>query len=745
MEILKFTVDSALLGELGERLVESVHVALVELVKNAYDADATEVIVKFTEGTDGNLELHITDDGVGMNFSQVKSYWMHIATTNKAKHDVSPLYGRPRTGSKGIGRFSCRRLGRHLKLITVAHSNEESQEFQKTEIMFEWDKFIPGTDVTEIQCPGSVELFNEAETGTTLVISDLIDEWSARGYNYLKRQLAVLSANRGTKRKGYKHDPGFNILIDASDFEGGIRDLREDFINAGWGTLKAYINNKKQAVCELEALGIGKKILVSERIFENLKDVKLQIGILVGKRDQMRNTDALSIGTLNKILPEWGGVQVRYRGFRAYPYGDDDWLDIDHDRGLRKGKTQENELNAFAHTLRGIDPRRSLLNLLSMRSYVGNVEIGYESVGFEMKANREGFIESASVRELKDFVRFAIDWSTIYREFYLKTLIQNETDAARDHLEKAVNEKIEADKLVACAVNYLKNEIKTVGSLLPGKEKKELEKAFSSATDAILTHDKSNQEELSHLRLIASTSTLLLIFTHEVKSLLGLIENSRSALTQLEDKLPVEDRKLVKNIYTEFTDIKSRFNELLGMTSLIGVDSKKEKPKKLALTERLERAKSAYQLILNSYNIELDYSEVPTNIVVGPILEAELFAILLNVFSNSIKSVIAAGKKKIKVTARRENGKTIINIKDTGVGLDPTLYDDVFIPFVADIDGQMYHNLESKLNPEDKYIVGTGSGLGLSIVKEIVQARKGAISFCEPSGEWKADLEVILP
>ena len=127
-------------------------------------------------------------------------------------------------------------------------------------------------------------------------------------------------------------------------------------------------------------------------------------------------------------------------------------------------------------------------------------------------------------------------------------------------------------------------------------------------------------------------------------------------------------------------------------------------------------------------------------------LEAELYAILLNVLSNSIKSVIAAGKeRKIKVTAKREHGKTVITVKDSGLGINPVFYNDVFLPFVADPDGRLYRSLDKKLNPEDKYIVGTGSGLGLSIVKEIVQVRKGTIAFRSPTASWKTELEMMLP
>src|SRR5438445_7200277 len=154
MAELTFTVDSALLSELGEKLVETAHIALVELVKNAYDADATETTVKIIPnpalevdvidngsgvakivGRTSGPEVHVIDNGSGMTFDDVQNYWMRIATTHKKEHDVSPRYGRPRTGSKGIGRFSCRRLGTHLKLITTAARNGK---FEQTKVSFPW-------------------------------------------------------------------------------------------------------------------------------------------------------------------------------------------------------------------------------------------------------------------------------------------------------------------------------------------------------------------------------------------------------------------------------------------------------------------------------------------------------------------------------------------------------------------------------------------------------------------------------
>lgn len=751
MAHLNFTVDSALLRELGEKLVETVHLAVSELVKNSYDADATMVMVEFRQGESGNEKIYISDDGVGMNFEEVKKYWMRIATSNKSLKNISQKYGRTKTGEKGIGRFCCRRLGSKLKLVTIGsqiNGSTGGTELQKTEVDFHWEDFKPGTNVTEIECPGMQSIIEGGETGTTLIISGLKDQWTLKGYNWLKRQLAVLAANRGAKREGYKEDPGFNILLEAPNLEGGgVRDIREDMINAGWGTLTAHINRKHQAVCELEALGIGRKRVISNQTYSHLNDIKLKIGIMVDKRSHMRDTSVISKEKLKDILKDWGGVQIRRHGFRVYPYGDDDWLQIDHDRGLRR-RIPVKELHKFAQSLspHGVNPDRVLLNMLSMRNYVGEVEIGDKAEGFEMKVSREGFLSSSAVDELKDFTRFAIEWATIYREFYIRKKAKEEADAAKECLEEVTGEDIEEGKLVEVAVNHIKKEVDNIATFLPEPERKEFQKSVNNSFQLILKHEASNKEQLLHFRLIASTSTLLLVFSHEVKSLLGMLETGKNTLKRIGEKLPAQERNMIEKTAEEFLNMKKRFRELLDMTALIGVDGRRQKPQMLALRERIVQSVNILSLIVNKYNIKIDYQQVPNNITTKSILEAELYAILLNILSNSIKSVIAGGgTRMIEITAERVNKKTFIRFLDTGIGLDEHHYEDVFTPFISDPDGQMYSSLTDRLNPEDKYIVGTGSGLGLSIVLEIVKARNGEISFKKPQENWNNELEVILP
>jgi signal transduction histidine kinase len=366
--------------------------------------------------------------------------------------------------------------------------------------------------------------------------------------------------------------------------------------------------------------------------------------------------------------------------------------------------------------------------------------------GFEIKVNREGFLESPAVEELRSFVRFAIEWSTIYRDYYIRAKAEEEAEAAREYLEEVMEQDIEEGKEVESAVNYIQVEVDNIASLLPKEKGETFKKSVKTAIQFILKHEESNKEELAHLRLIAATSTLLLIFSHEVKSLLGMLETSKNTIQLMEEKLPNQEQEKLKKIREGLSDLKVRFRELLDMTSLVGIDSKREKPKQLVLKERISRAVNMFQLIKNSYDIIIEYDNIPNNIVIKSILEAELYAILLNIFSNSIKSVIAAGgTKKIEISAARSRGKTVITFRDTGIKLDPARYEEVFYPFLADPDGMLYSSLDKMLNPEDKYIVGTGSGLGLSIVKEIVQARNGQILFKSPQKKWNNELEITLP
>ncbi|WP_194581963.1 ATP-binding protein, partial [Vibrio anguillarum] len=145
-------VDAQLITELGERLVSRNHIGISELIKNAYDADSQTVDVSLTNASRYDLtnsELVIADKGLGMTFDIIEKNWMTIGTSNKRTNPFSKLYGRPVTGNKGIGRFACQRLAEQLELTTCAKTE---QGFEHTTVLFDWDDFIPGVPLSNVQC-----------------------------------------------------------------------------------------------------------------------------------------------------------------------------------------------------------------------------------------------------------------------------------------------------------------------------------------------------------------------------------------------------------------------------------------------------------------------------------------------------------------------------------------------------------------------------------------------------------------
>jgi signal transduction histidine kinase len=749
MAKLFFSVDSAVLTELGERLVESVHVALLELVKNSYDADASTVKVSVIPiDGDQEYEICVSDNGVGMTLEQVKNFWMRIATTNKAFDSVSAIYGRTKSGSKGIGRFSCRRLGSQLEMTTTAKLPDG--RFETTEISVNWDDYIAGKDVTEISCQGET-IYGKANcSGTKLIIrGGASDEWSKRGWGVLKRRLMLLVSNRGCQVAGKEEDPGFDISLTAPDFEeSSVVNPREQLMDAGWGRCQLVVDEDGKAKWSLVAKRIGNKQITMPDRYLELAGTTADFAILPDDKKYFRNPSVISLERLRLVLDDWGGIYVRMDGIRVPPYGEgkNDWLEIDRDRGRRLGLTIFSPVKQLADKLQGVDPSRALLTLLSAKSFVGEINAASPTGLLEMKASREGFVGERSVAILREVVRFGVDWSTIYRDYFIRLEQQEITEKSREEFAKTTGLKPSSNtETIKSAVSYVRQEVEQIASTLPAPQRKEVIANIAKATDVLVESGNLQQTELHHLRLIASTSSLLLIFQHEVRFLLSNLGRFELRLNNLHPYLNAEGKKEAREIAGEIKDSKEGFDDLLKMTSLLSIDQKDAPKTRLALASKVAKTKKCFRLIRDNYGIRIDLSGIPRSLKVGPIMEAELFSVFLNVLSNSIKSVIASGgDKKIAVQASVKGKKAVINILDTGLGISADS-NDVFTAFIADPEGELYHNLKKRLNHEDKYIIGTGTGLGLSIVKEIVTAHGGTVGFVKPEAPWTANLEIVIP
>lgn len=749
-----FSVDSALLEELGEKLVSSVHVALSELVKNAYDADASLVKISITEENQ-STRLIITDNGAGMTVADVRAFWMRIGTGNKVDFPVSERYGRRKTGAKGVGRFACRRLGANLTLTTIALVTRPSgnTKLQKTTVTFNWLDFVRGITVEDVISVGHTQFIKSGNPGTTLEIWGAPkNEWSVAGFNYLQRQLGVLTTNMGAQRPGFETDPGFNVLLSTPNFEDrAVTDLRSEVMDAGWCTVSANVDETGRAVCSINAKGIaGSKKIKSGPKFLDIKGAKLKFGIFPVDKDQFRRPEILSKQAALTIIQEWGGIHVKHNGFRIYPYGDaeDDWLRIEADRARRLGKPSDEELFSFASTLQGLDPGRSLLNMLSQKNYIGYVEVSSEIEGLVPRLDRQGFIAGDTFNQLKQFVRFAVDWANIYRDYFVRNQVEADATRAFQDVQVILQENIPKDQLIPKVASYLRQEIRKIVQYLPdGAEKKQTEQSILTTLKAIETNNQANIRQLEHLRLIASASTLTLLFAHEVRTLIGSLGATSKRLKRIAKNVTPSDITEIGSLANQIDSTKTRFENLVEMTGIVGAFGKQKEIQSIHLKIAVERASKCFSLVIDSYKIEIDFSKVMGNHVVGPMIEGEIYTILINIISNAIKSLIASGvrKKKIEFSSFYKDDFLLLNVYDNGLGLAEDQFEEVLKPFVSDPDGTLYEKLEEKANPQDAHMFGTGSGLGLAIIKDIVVARKGSISFKVPPDEWETFIQLRLP
>ena len=208
-----FTVDSQLLRELGERLVGRQYIALAELVKNSYDADATKVEIRI-----GDDAIEVSDNGQGMTFDDFEGRWMRVGSTHKVKQIKSERLGRPLTGSKGVGRLAVQFLAGKMDLFSVPKTDDGtvSPELHAT---IDWDQAIEAPELTkatvlcELGQPGA-NAFPEGQVhGTTVRLTRLKQAWESDEFENLAREIWFLeppfrriSGRKTEEGQGFKVD-----------------------------------------------------------------------------------------------------------------------------------------------------------------------------------------------------------------------------------------------------------------------------------------------------------------------------------------------------------------------------------------------------------------------------------------------------------------------------------------------------------------------------------------------------------
>jgi len=238
---LKFRVSSELKNIIGKELITDDFIAVFELVKNSYDANAkkVELVFKYVKNREdaGRAEIFVIDDGDGMSYSDLRSKWLLVGYSEKSElekklesRDFRDKIAERRifAGAKGIGRFSCDRLGSKLRLYT-----KKSHEPVIHQLEMDWGKFEgdPNTQFQEIDVvystPESLDSkvpVTDFEKGTILEIYSLRSEWNRSKLLTLKRHLQRLINPAQISQK-----QEFRIYLNAEEYLEKDEEQEEDY------------------------------------------------------------------------------------------------------------------------------------------------------------------------------------------------------------------------------------------------------------------------------------------------------------------------------------------------------------------------------------------------------------------------------------------------------------------------------------------------------------------------------------
>ncbi len=760
-EELRFSVDSLLLGEIGERLVTKDYIALAELVKNAYDADAPSLTIKFLDVIPDEISpcsaIEISDTGNGMNFEQVINFWMRIATDNKLRSPESPKYGRRKAGSKGIGRFACARLARKLILETTGLRKKsdlkEPDTWDYTTVTFEWEKYEPGTILTTIPNNYTTKKLSKASTGTTLRLIGLRDSWSQNDFDIMRRQILGLSVASGARRSNFKEDPGFQVSLDAPNFEKGQGLLSDQVMDAGWGRLRGSVAKDGTVTLKLEALKIDPPATfdLPDKIPE-LVGTHFDVAIIWNKKEYNRDNKTLALYSIGEIFREWSGIKVFLDGFRIYPYGDigDDWLGIERRQARSIGKTDK----IFEKVCKnfGIDETRALLNQPKNQNLLGKIFVT-NSLGakFDVLINREGFVESDEVLKLKSLLQTAIEWITIYYDHFLysfrhEKLIQTAKDfqTVNKSSSSLTNTEEKSPVIVDAAINVMERVFDDYKENVGPEKREEIAKQANTAIDVIHETISQMNRQITALRTMASAGALLLVLSHETKDMINKLSSIANSVKILTDNPRSYKKEELQALSTSIIETRDRLSDQLTLFGNVSRSVAATEKHRIKLYELASESISSFKGLSDEFNITIN-NAIDKDIYPAPMLKGEVYSIFINLLSNAVKATIAGHGHNIKIEAIQSLGNIALRFYDDGIGLSKEGQQSVLKTGLPDPENRLYKALAQRLGPTDSLSVGFGSGLGLTIIREILATYGQNLRFVETHLPWKTCVEVTLP
>lgn len=622
---------------LGEELISDEAVALVELVKNAYDADATKVEIRFEFHKDQATSIIVTDNGIGMSMDTVLNSWFEPGTPSKRKIDISPR-GRIYQGAKGIGRFAAARLAETLLL----ESKPESQDHIVV-VLVDWGKFDEDSYLDRISIDYDVHLAPSNFCGTRLTLNRLRKVWNKQDYETLHVRLSRL----------------------ISPFEE-VSDFEIEVTIPGFPQFSGKVeppNLVKRPIYLLQGV-LDEKGSFSGTMFYNDVEHKTFNSIKLGERGQIpscgsfdveirawdRDREGLvdlieqlkqGIQEIRRILNNFSGVSIYRDGFRVYPYGQkgNDWLGLDN-------RSRQN-------------PGTRLAN----NQIISSIKISRENnPELQDRSNREGMILNAAHQALENW--FTEILALLEAERY--KLRPRRKDKQKEH---NLFEPLDISEIVKIARHELGDTHALVRMLT------ETEEEVRSGVERV-------QEVFSRLLVSAGLGQMIDIVTHEIGAPLGKIYRQLGIIE--ESIANCADEKTKQRV----TDIRALLDQIHTLRQRLDPQTagKRGKATTFYLQEAIEDNFNLYEALIIKQNIK--YEIVPVNIPLRLFMSrSSLDQIMTNLIDNSIYWLIKEKGRGnggyIRVHIELLNHGFSVVFSDNGPGVSEEFRQQIFEPYFS--------------------------------------------------------------
>ena len=670
-----FSITPRIIAHFGEDLIKNESIAILELVKNSYDACATECNVEFYSENRELKKLTISDNGFGMNADVIKNVWFVIGTDYKKSVGMNQC-GRFPLGEKGIGRLGVHKLGSKVRLFSKKINNHE------VELLIDWTELENAKNIDDfaviVKENENPKYYKNGNTGTTIIIEELKFKWDRRQIRQIYRNLLSLNSpfpnqnysftvNISSNEDLFERLPSLKDIIENGALYFGSCVLKNNKIHEfqyefrPWTSLNKIqrrivkLSDLNEAELSLKGLKEeeGKKRPVEYEIdLDEYKIGEVRFDIIIFEKDaaifNFVNTEKRSI---NEYLAENGGIRVYRDNVRVYDYGerDNDWLGIDLKRVSRVGGNVSN-----------------------------NIVLGYvrlnrsESIGLREKTNREGFIEDENYNAFVDAISYVLNifvrernvdkarLTTLYKTHKIEEPVLSDLE----EVVKIVNERVENED-----------------------DKKEILRYLDRIND--------QYKKVKKVLLMSANAGLnLSVVIHEIEKLVAALLG-HAKMGEKEQIIDVSERleKIVR-----------------GYTAMIRKSAIGEK----LLSEIVQIAVENYDFRFSDHRISV-YHNYKDSQLRGFLAEAESISVLTNLLDNSIFWLCYARKEDRKISiyiTDQINGYNSIIVSDNGPGFN--IGTDVAVqPFIS---GKP-HNI--------------GMGLGLHIANEMMNAMKGKLMFLD--------------